>query len=125
MSDEGAAGTAGSEKRKLKRWHLIYYLRVFDEQRSAMIGHVFDITTQGLRLVSEWPIPSGSVYQLSMEVPHDSGETIRISLPARALWSRPDEDSPGFHHTGFQLLEPSTRAVERIRTLIEAFKEQS
>ena len=118
-------GKPEGEQRKLKRWHLIYYLRVFDEQRSALIGHVFDITTQGLRLVSEWPIPSGSVYQLSMEVPHDSGETIRVSLPARALWSRPDEDSSGFHHTGFQLLEPSPRAVERIRSLIDAFKQEN
>ncbi len=48
-----------SNKRQLKRVHLIYYLRIFDNNSGNNIGHLVDITTQGIMMISEKPIPAG------------------------------------------------------------------
>ena len=75
------------EKRRLKRWHLIYHLRIYDQQTDSLVGHVVDITTEGLRVVSEWPIPTGRDFQLWMDLPdNDSAGTTRIWFRARSLW---------------------------------------
>ena len=35
------------ERRRLKRRHLIYYLRVFNQATDQLIGHLVDLTTEG------------------------------------------------------------------------------
>ena len=109
------------EKRRLKRWHLVYYLRAFDEETSSLLGHVVDINTEGLKLVSEWPLPVPKVFRVWMEVPRDSGESRRVSLQVRSLWSQRDEN-PRFYNTGFELIASSSPTTERIAELIDAFK---
>ena len=48
------------DQRKLKRRHLIYYLRVFDAESGDVLGHIIDIHTEGFLLISEHPIPTGT-----------------------------------------------------------------
>ena len=55
-----------NEKRKLNRRHLIYYLRVFDRDTSILIGHLVDITAEGIMLISEDPIETDNIFQLKM-----------------------------------------------------------
>ena len=52
------------DKRQLKRVHLIYYLRIFDNDAGTAIGHLVDITTQGIMIISEEPVPAGKDFSL-------------------------------------------------------------
>jgi hypothetical protein len=87
--------------RSLKRRHLIYYLRVFDRSSGELVGHLVDVTTRGMMLISEAPLPNEGEFALRMDLPPGLFETDSWAVSARSLWSRPDIN-PAFWDTGFQ-----------------------
>lgn len=108
-----------SEHRQLKRWHLIYYLRVFDNQTGEVIGNLVDVTTEGLMLVSDKEITGDKDYVLKMEYPaRENRAKGEVILNAHKLWSKVDINSI-FYDTGFRLINPSPQAIAVIRDLIE------
>jgi len=109
-----------TDQRRLDRIKITYYLRVFDVGTDAMLGHVADITTEGMMIVSERPIPQNRKYRLWMEFPGKDHHNERAELEAESVWSRQDLN-PNFYDSGFRLINPSREALNRIRDLIEQF----
>ncbi|MBU0731087.1 MAG: PilZ domain-containing protein [Proteobacteria bacterium] len=97
------------EDRGLKRRHLIFYLEVYDENTNELLGHVVDLTTRGIKLVSKLPIPVGSVHKLRMELPEGYFEEKTLHFEAKCLWSTNDVN-PDFFDAGFEL----TKGLDRM-----------
>lgn len=109
------------DRRSIKRRHLIYYLRLFDQNSGALVGHLVDITPQGMMLISEQPIAVGVIYQLKMALPFEIGGKTELLLTARAIHCRQDVN-PLFYATGFQLIGmEDPEAVETINQMINEF----
>jgi len=89
--------------RSLKRRHLIYYLRVFDRETDGLVGHLVDLTTRGMMLISEREVETGRTWQLRMDLPPGLFESERWEFSARSIWSREDVN-PAFHDTGLQFV---------------------
>ncbi len=106
-----------TENRKMKRWHVIYYLRIFDQDTDSLLGHLVDITIEGMKMVSEETIPSKKDFRLKMEVPLESGKAEEVLFRARSLWSKKDTN-PDFYATGFNLENLNTDAIKVIQALI-------
>ena len=68
------------EKRSLKRWHLIFYLRVFDQDTGALVGHVVDINTGGMMLISDNPITTDTDFDFWIDIPLDEVNRKRVVL---------------------------------------------
>ena len=107
-----------TDKRRLKRWHLIYYLRVFDCESERLLGHLVDITTEGLMLISEKRIPTVREFNLRMEIPTEEGVNWNITMKAQSVWSDHDVNR-SFFDTGFELVEPGEHTIDHIRQLID------
>ncbi|MBW1707554.1 MAG: PilZ domain-containing protein [Deltaproteobacteria bacterium] len=107
-------------KRKQKRRDLITYLRVFGENAEQPIGHLVTITTDGMMLISEEPIETGKVFQLRVVLPAEIEGSKEVSLPAKSMWCREDEN-PAFYNTGFQLINPSPNHIKIIEHLIQKY----
>ncbi len=108
------------EKRKLQRRHLIYYLRVFDRNMVNLIGHLVDITPEGVMVISENPIEIGKTFQMRMILPKEFFGKEQITFDAVSRWT--DKDiNPNFYDTGFQLENISKENIEIITQLIEDF----
>ncbi len=107
-------------KRKLKRRHLIYYLRVFDYDTKDLLGHLVDITTEGIMLISEKPIPQDKNYRLLMTLPREISGVTEVSFQAKSKWSQKDVN-PDFYDTGFQLSDIDERHAHIIERLINDF----
>lgn len=107
--------------RKLKRWNLVYYLRIYDRETGAVLGHLADITTDGLMILSDEPISMGKRFKLRLEVPGSDREEDHILVEADSLWCGRDVN-PEFHDTGFKFVKPSLKAVMRIKCLIDDLK---
>ncbi|MDA8165553.1 MAG: PilZ domain-containing protein [Desulfobacteraceae bacterium] len=105
------------EARILKRRHLIYYLEVHDQENGELIGHVVDITTLGMKLVSRQALPVGRVYHLRMSLPGEHFREKDIRFTAQALWSSNDVN-PDFYDTGFEVSLMDERAKDIIVQLI-------
>ena len=107
-----------AEKRRLKRRHLIYYLRVFDESNDQLIGHLVDITTEGAMLISEESIRPNTAFQLRMVLPTGIEGSKPVAFNARSIWCHRDVN-PNFYASGFELLNPAPEDLETIERLID------
>ena len=108
------------DKRQLKRVHLIYYLRIFDNESGANIGHLVDITTQGIMMISEEVIPAGKDFSFKMQLPATITGREEIRFNARCLWCKKDFN-PDFYVSGYQINEITSQEVKTITALINAY----
>jgi len=79
-----------SDRRTLHRRHLIYYLKVFDRTTDELLGHLVDITEEGLMIVSENCLETGKVLKLKMSLPREIEEKEEIEFDAISMWCRKD-----------------------------------
>jgi hypothetical protein len=108
------------DRRTIKRRHLIFYLRVWELEADRPLGHVVDITSEGLMLISEQPIPVGQEYALEVRLPDTEGAEIPMHFRAVCRWC--DNDiNPSFYDSGFEFLEKQPKDIATIRSLIEAY----
>jgi hypothetical protein len=112
--------TNSSNKRRLKRSHLIYYLRVFDRTTNQILGHLVDITPEGAMLISEQTIPIATRYQLRMMLPAEIFGREHLDFEAESLWSKHDIN-PDFHDTGFRLVNVEVKDIAVISRLIDEY----
>jgi len=108
------------ERRRLKRRHLIYYLRVFNRETDQLLGHLVDITEEGLMLISEQPIELDVTFHLQMQLPSNIGGMEKWEFDAVSKWCRKDIN-PDFLDSGFQLVDIDVKSLTVIRNLIRGF----
>lgn len=106
------------EKRRLKRRHLIFYLRVFNAQSDELMGYLVDLTSAGLMIMSEKPIESGKKYKLRMDLPKEYNERLDLEFDAESVWTNTDIN-PDFYNTGFKFYNVSQEAKQVIEDIIE------
>lgn len=112
---------SGAEQRRQKRWYLVMYLRVYDQDTQELLGHIVDINKDGIRLVSDKAIPPNRSYRLWLDVPKENAAHQRIFLEAESLWCGRDVN-PDFYDTGFRILNIGASALLQLQLLIEEFK---
>lgn len=112
------------DKRQSDRWHLVYYLRVFDGMNRKILGHLVDISEKGIMLFCDNPIEVNKSYSLRMSLPNRMKDHDEIIFPAISRWCKSDTD-PNFYLAGFQLegLEPAFSSL--IATLIRDFSQNN
>jgi len=88
--------------RTLKRRHLIYYLEVYDQDTGELLGHLVDLTTRGIKLVSKKPITADRVYHMRMMLPEGYFKEKIIQFEGRSIWGGNDVN-PDFYDAGFEV----------------------
>lgn len=109
-----------AEKRTLERHHLLYYLRVWDIDGDCLIGHLADVSTEGLMVVGEKKLESDKLYKLRMLLPSGAGEADPLEFNATTCWSSNDVNKM-FYDTGFQFSDISPDTLGRIKNLIQEY----
>lgn len=74
------------QKRVLTRRHLIRSFEMYDKPNVLSLGHLVDITTKGMMLISEKPLETDAIYQLRMHLPKEIDGGGHVDYRARALW---------------------------------------
>jgi hypothetical protein len=105
------------DRRKFKRRYLMYYSRVFDRQTGSLLGHVVDITPEGIMLISEKPLEVNRQYKLRMELPDEITNRPKLDFDAHSVWNSKDVN-PDFYDTGFRLLNVPQEDVAIIERMI-------
>ena len=93
-----------SDKRSIKRRHLIYYLRVFDRNTEKLVCHVIDVTPEGFKAISESPLENDQIFEFMMDLPSGVQGKTRIKFDAHSVWISKDAN-PDFFNTGFKIVE--------------------
>jgi hypothetical protein len=107
-----------SERRNIKRLKLVYYLQVYDRASRASIGSVVDISSQGMKLVSETYFPPETVIPMSILLPEGSifGESVEID--GRCRWST-EEPETASYESGFEFVKKADSGVFVVKALID------
>lgn len=116
-ADEGGFG----EERTLRQRHrLIYYLKVWNLTDDRLLGHLIDINTDGLMIVSSQPIEINQEFELEIrwDEPDDQFESIRFIAHSR--WAGTDKN-PALFNTGFQLISPDSEVTAAIQEVIREY----
>jgi hypothetical protein len=102
-----------SDRRKLKRKKLAYYMLVVDVQTQQTIGHLVDITPIGLAIDSQKPISLEKDFRLLLELTPDISNKSQITFSARTKWCRRDEIEPSLYDIGFSItgITPGDAAI--------------
>jgi hypothetical protein len=108
--------------RTLDRTRLIYHLRVFDTAGDTVLGHLADITPDGMLLIGEKAIPIGKDWTLRMVLPRNVPVGRTVVFRATSRWSKPD-DTGEFFQTGFHIEEIEKGGLSHIRKLIQDFQQ--
>ena len=88
-----------NDLRQLKRRHLIYYLEVFDNTTGVLLGHLVDLTVEGMKLVSKNYIEPQKEYSLKMVLPEGHARDRDVHFKAKSMWCREDVN-PDFYAVG-------------------------
>ncbi len=115
------------EHRRLKRQLLRHYLWVFNREDNLLIGHVGDITAEGVMLVSKELIEVGRIIQFRMEPfrietsRFKMTEGREVECTGTCVWSK-DDMNPGFCVAGFKLDKLEEKEKDFIYKLISEAK---
>lgn len=106
--------TESTSNRNYERSALVYYLRVFDAYTNVLLGHVVDISTGGIKLVSHDPLKLNRTYTLKVILPKEIMGKSELLFDTEICWSEGDTN-PDFTITGFSFRS----LIEDHRTLIQ------
>jgi PilZ domain len=103
-----------------ERTHLIYRLRVFDAKTGKLMGHMTDITPEGMMLIGEKAVKPKKELTLHMDLPRNVMESGHLTFDAVSKWCRRDA-SGDFYAMGFQIKSISPQGLAVVRALIRDF----
>ena len=106
------------QERQMKRRHLIYYLRVMDCETDQLVGFLVDISTKGLMVMSEQPIPLGKNFHLKILRATDTDEIQYLFFDAKSRWCDRSLNSD-FYDTGFELTNVGVDDFAEIEGIID------
>ncbi len=109
------------ERRKLKRKNLSYYMPVIDPSTEQIIGHLVDISPQGLMMDSQKTFNVGQDYRLRLNVTSDVSDRNSIDFGARTKWCRPDTVEPYLYDIGFEIVKISIQDADVVRRIVEKY----
>ena len=92
-------------------------LVVADQITGNQIGRIVNISAEGFMLLSEEPVITGSVYQLSLIDPQSSEEREPINFGAEAVWCT-EASQPESYWSGFHIIDINSEDVLYIDELI-------
>jgi hypothetical protein len=91
---------------------------VHDLESGNLLGHLVDITTRGIKLVSKEQIPLNRTYILKLKLPAGYFQENEIHFEGKSLWSSNDVN-PDFFDTGLEVTSLSLEERKILHKLIE------
>jgi hypothetical protein len=109
------------ERRKYQRRSISYYLRIIDGGTDQMIGHLADITLQGLKMDSQKPLPVNQKYRLRINTTADVADKDFIEFDAFTRWCELDPLQTGLFEIGFEILKIDPHDAGIIQRIVDKY----
>ena len=120
--------TGVENRRKLSRWKASYFFEkgkkydkyhfeVIDTTSNQIIGHLVDLTLEGMKITSRESIRKDSIYKFRIELPEDVKNKHQIFVEVKCVWCQQDSN-PESYNAGFKIISITPPFTEVIETLI-------
>ena len=110
-----------AEQRKLERRSISYYMRIIDVGANQFIGHLADLTLQGLKMDSQKPLPVKKEYRLRINTTADVADKDFIEFVAWIRWCELDPRQPGLFNIGFEILKIDSHDAEIVQRIMDKY----
>ena len=110
-----------NEKRKAPRKKAPEKVTVYDQATDNAVGQVVNMSTGGVLLLSDSPIPVDSVFQFRVELPESIEDTDSLNFGVESLWGSPAMDE-NYYWTGFQIIDISESDSRILEILIKDWR---
>ena len=110
-----------SEKRRLERRIVTYYIPVTDVGTSKLIGVILDISPRGFKLDCREQIPAGHVNNFRIELPSDFGSQSSLSFSGRSKWCHRDYIDPSSYNVGYEFVNVSPNNAQLLQNIFEKY----
>jgi hypothetical protein len=109
------------ERRKTKRRSISYYLRIVDVSSNQVIGHLADITSQGLKIDSQKAIPVPRDMRLRIYTTTDVADKDYIEFMASTRWCKIDPLEPSLYDIGFEIIRIDSRDADIVQRIVDKY----
>jgi len=111
-------------RRQQQRFELHKPISVININTQKKMGDLVNITTEGFMLMSDTFIESNRIYPISLILPDAISGHKQVDLGTDCLWSRVEVEDERYW-AGFQIIDASRSALDRIEALINDFSQIS
>ncbi|MDX9858601.1 MAG: PilZ domain-containing protein [candidate division Zixibacteria bacterium] len=101
---------------KVRRRRRCDFFAVYNERDNALLGHLVDVTSEGMMIVSGSPVDVSVLYDIRIDLPEKVDGRESINVYARPIWTGPAPED-GFHHTGFQFVRINPAEIKILARL--------
>lgn len=108
------------DRRKFKRYSLIYYLDSIDLETKQCVGQLIDISLEGAMLISKIPIPTGIKVKLNIVLPTGFSNENYLVVEAESVRNCRDINSD-YCDTGLHFINLDSLTKETIINLINTY----
>lgn len=89
-------------KRIPKRRQLIYYSEVLDQKKKTLAGHLIDISTSGIKLITPEKVAVDKMFTFEVKLPYELEGRKVLVFEARSIWCKKDVN-PDYYAAGFEI----------------------
>ena len=114
-----------SERRNLERRDFSFYMRLVDNDTQKLVGHLVDISSGGVKLDSQSPIPVEKDFRLRMDLTAEVASKPAMTFVARSKWCEVDPLDPFIYNVGFQLVNISPADLDIFNRMMEKYGTRS
>jgi PilZ domain len=109
------------EKKRNSRKNCRVFLEVSDADTGQLVGHLVNITTDGLMVTSEKPLEIDNDFHLKILFPQEIKGVQEFVTNGTSVWCEEDEETPSFFNTGFQLKDVARKDIKVIKKMIKKY----
>jgi hypothetical protein len=106
------------ERRRKIRNRLAFPAVVIDSSNGNVVGHIGNITPEGVMLRSDHALQIDEIFSLQIPLPDEIEGCSRLNVKAHSLWSERASD-PAVYVTGLEFLDISAAESRIIELLIQ------
>jgi hypothetical protein len=105
------------EKRQSPRKVADQVLEMYDQITGDSLGRIVNISAEGFMLLSQEPMITGTVYQLTMTDTSSANEQKSVNFSGEAVWCT-EATQPDSYWSGFRIVDISSDDILYIDKLI-------
>ena len=121
LSNRNIRQQIGIDAKRSSRKNLLFYLEISNQEDGQLLGHLGDLSADGVMLITEQPMPIKQQMKIRIRLPHleeFAQEFINVMVETR--WTKPDSN-PDFHCTGCLFLDLQTAdrlVIEQVQDIL-------
>ena len=88
-----------NDRRRANRHQLLFNARVYDADQGDVIGHLSNLSEDGLMVVTEQPLPLGHTHRVRIPLPVEFEGLGELRTETTVAWPEP-ATHPAYHRNG-------------------------